>query len=602
MAYLYSDYLKFLKEKGLLQVINRYVDTNYEMAEVTDRQASLPSGGKALLFENNGTGFSIVTNLFSSQQKIAAALGVTNLDDAAERLVSFIQSSYPTHLNKSLLRRSSNDVGQYAPHTLSTGPCQEIAMFPPDLNRIPFLRNRQYDQACCLTTGQLYIKNPYKQTFYVSSTRMQWHSKDTAQVRIEPSSPVAQFIHATQSNTVPVAICFGGDPLYTLSSFFHLKTDLDPLILAGYMRKKSIGKVTCLSQPIEIPENSDLVIEGYIDKNDALMEAVSCGEHTGFYSIGIKEPLLHVTCITHRRNPVIPQFLPGNILARSRGTVSRIMSRFLNICLQQTVSPEISRFIIPSVATYCNMVLVSIDKFYNGQVYKVAHTIWGNFLTALNKLLIVTDQDVDIRSMRQLHRVLLENYNPATDTFFSRGPLSLLDHSAPQNGFGGKICIDATAKTGRHRNVPPDSKTPAICFYHAKVGYMPEKIFPDSLIYVRLDDTVDTSCNALCLWQTISNTDPIRDVRLVEGKLFVDACSKRPGDRGVTRPWPNVCCSKKETIEAVDGYWDRLMLGNAVPSPSLRFQCLLRGEQAMMPQNNTQASISQEAPVPTKSL
>lgn len=603
MAFRYRDYLSLLKERDQLFIINKNVDTAMELAEVTDRQASLPNGGKAILFENTGTAFAIVTNQFSSERRIADAFGVAELDEAVSRLESFLHTSLPVNIQKSRFRHSPlQELAQYFPRKSSIGACQEIAMFPPDLNRIPFLRNRPFDEAYTLTNGQAYIKNTALDTYHICSTRIQWHSKSTVQIRLEPSSVASQLIHSDPSTRVPIAVCFGGDPLFTLSSLFPLRTDFDALLFAGYMRKRAVTTVPCLSQPIEVPESSDLVLEGYIDKNETLLDSVSCGEHTGYYSMGSKEPLMHVTCITHRKDPVIPQFIPGITLLHSRGVVSKVAAHFHGLVLKQTITPEIDRFITPTIATWGNFAIVSIDKSYTGQAYKVAHTLWGFSLTALNKVLVVVDKDADMRSMEKLNQVLLQCYNPATDTFFSRGPLSLLDHAAPQNGFGGKICLDATYKKNRKnldRKFPP--RTQAIFFYRADDETNPESASPDSLIYIKVDSHINLSHKAMCMWQAISHADAIRDIRLTEGKLYVDATTKRQGGRGVIRPWPNVSCSSAETIELVNQNWERYLIGDPITSPSLRYQSLLRGNQPMISTNNTEANNSQQAKDPARS-
>lgn len=277
----FEEFLKILHQKDELLTISRFVDPNMEIAELTDRQMAQPHGGKALLFENNGTNFPVVTNIFSSEKRIALVFDMDNLDDVCTRISGFFQAFSQTLTNSRFMRKSPlAELTQYIPKNSNSGSCQEIALFPPDLNRIPFLRNREFDEAHSLHDVPMIIKNPYLNTYSVESTRLMWHSKTTIQVRFEPGSQAASFINESPQGRIPVALLLGGDPLYTLTGIIPRSSDIDPLLLGGYLRKKAMVKVPCLSQPLEVPENCDLVIEGYIDKNAQLLTAAACGENT----------------------------------------------------------------------------------------------------------------------------------------------------------------------------------------------------------------------------------------------------------------------------------------------------------------------------------
>lgn len=577
----FEEFLKILHQKDELLTISRFVDPNMEIAELTDRQMAQPHGGKALLFENNGTNFPVVTNIFSSEKRIALVFDMDNLDDVCTRISGFFQAFSQTLTNSRFMRKSPlAELTQYIPKNSNSGSCQEIALFPPDLNRIPFLRNREFDEAHSLHDVPMIIKNPYLNTYSVESTRLMWHSKTTIQVRFEPGSQAASFINESPQGRIPVALLLGGDPLYTLTGIIPRSSDIDPLLLGGYLRKKAMVKVPCLSQPLEVPENCDLVIEGYIDKNAQLLTAAACGENTGFYSLGGKEPLIHVTCITHKKNAVLPLIIPGIGLVRSKNNLCKTISAFVETNFEQTVALEVRKLCLPCYSYPIAVAVVSIRKFYPGQTHKVAHGFWGSPLTALNKLLIIVDETVDVYNRYEVNECIRQYYSPSRDTFFSRGPLSINDHASPQRGFGGKMCIDATKKTIPYTHVPSSSPDPCQ-FYHKSEGN-PLENRSDARILVAVDEEIDTDNRELCLWMAINQADPVRDVRIENGILYVDACIKRKGDKGITRPWPNVCCSSPETIRNVDKYWDRLKIGHSVISPSLKIQRLLREGNAQV--------------------
>lgn len=581
MIHYFDDFLKKLRQKDELLTVNRFIEPNLEIAEITDRQASLPGGGKALLFNNTGTDFPVISNIFSSENRILMAFDMESTDEIYTRISGFYKAIAQNQAGNRFLRKPPfSEITQYAPKTGNVGSCQEIALFPPDLNRIPFLRNRPYDQAHSIHEVPLIIRNPYMNSYSIESTRLLWHSKTTVQVRFEPGSQSALLINNSPQGRIPIALFFGGDPLYTLTSMIPRSVDVDPLLLNGYLRKKPIIMVPCLSQPLEVPENCDLVIEGYIDKNAQTVPSVACGDNTGFYSIGGKEPLMHVTCITHRKNAMLPMIVPslGQIL--SRRALTRIISAFVETNMEQSVAPGVRQLCYPYFGRCGSAAIVAIKKFYPGQTHKTAHAFWGSGITSLNKVLVLVDEHVDVYDRSQVNECIRQHYNPSRDTFFGRGPLSLSDHAAPQRGFGGKICLDATAKSTA---CTTSSSIPAepYQFYH-KSEKEPLKNRSEALILISVDEEIDLNDRDMCLWMAISQTDPIRDTRIENGILYVDACTKKQGDRGVTKPWPNVCCSSMETIQTVDSYWDRLKAGDPITSPSYRIQALLRKGKAQI--------------------
>jgi len=579
MIHYFDEFLKILHQKGELLTITRHVDTNQEITEITDRQANRPNGGKALLFTDTGTDFPIVTNVFSSEKRIALAFEMDTLDDVCNRISAFYQAMAQSCTSNRFMRRSPvSEFNQYVPKTSNSGSCQEIALFPPDLNRIPFLRNRPFDQAHSLHEVPLLIKNPYLDTYTIESTRLLWHSKTTVQLRFEPGSQASLFINESPQSRIPVALFFGGDPLYTLTGIIPRSTDVDPLLMGGYLRKKPIVKVPCLSQPLEVPENCDLIIEGYIDKNAQQVPSASCGENTGFYSTGGKEPLMHVTCVTHRKNPKLLLRIPSLGVMRSRRHLSKAVSVFVETNIEQTIAMEVRRICFPYFAENGSAAIVAIRKYYQGQTYKVAHAFWGSSITYLNKLLILVDEHVNVTNLHEVNECIKKHYNPSLDTFFSKGPLSMSDFAAPQSGFGGKMCIDATTKGRDNFHKPSMGKEPYQFFHKSEKDHL--KYHADIRMIIAVDEAVNLKDKDLCFWMMINHTDPVRDVSIENGILLVDACTKKKGDPGVLRPWPNVSCSSRDTIMAVDNYWERLKIGEFIPSPSLRFQPFLRNGKA----------------------
>jgi 4-hydroxy-3-polyprenylbenzoate decarboxylase len=219
---------------------------------------------------------------------------------------------------------------------------------------------------------------------------------------------------------------------------------------------------------------------------------------------------------------------------------------------------------------------VKIEQQYQGQAIKVAHALWGAGQMMFNKIMIIVDDDIALSDYQAVMRVTEEHYLPEHDTYFSQGPLDVLDHSTATNGFGGKMCIDATRKAGRQQAASEKLQAKGDgC--QLTIG---------SKIIIQFDKNVDTTDFSTCAWLLGNNVNPTRDCSVEHGQLLIDARSKITGnvsdghsslqDEHKPQRWPNIICMDAATIAAVDRKWDKLGLGTFLPSPSLKFQRLVR--------------------------
>lgn len=226
--------------------------------------------------------------------------------------------------------------------------------------------------------------------------------------------------------------------------------------------------------------------------------------------------------------------------------------------------PEILDLHLPEEGIGHNLAIVKIEKNYPGQAIKVAHALWGAGQMMFNKIMILIDQDIDIRDHNQVLDALNKNYKAKRDTHFSRGPLDILDHSAPAFSYGGKVMFDATVKHPEEsgnlvHSFEKEEETP-LFFTHSK-----------DVLKGKINVIVDAQITDLYsqLWIWGSNCDPIRDSYFVEDKLVMDSTTKKKGHN--VREWPAMALSAKETIEAIDNKWSKLGLGEFIESPSLKF-------------------------------
>ena len=183
-----------------------------------------------------------------------------------------------------------------------------------------------------------------------------------------------------------------------------------------------------LTCDLEVPADADFVIEGYIDPAEALVTEGPFGDHTGFYSLADLYPLVHVTAVTMRRNPIFPATIVGRPPMEDF-YLGHATERIFLPLLKLTI-PEIVDYHMPAEGIFHNLVFVSIQKEYPGQAYKVMNALWGQGLMSLAKVLIVVDDWVNVRNPQEAWWVALNNIDPERDTRFTMGPMDVLDHSS----------------------------------------------------------------------------------------------------------------------------------------------------------------------------
>jgi 4-hydroxy-3-polyprenylbenzoate decarboxylase len=242
---------------------------------------------------------------------------------------------------------------------------------------------------------------------------------------------------------IPAAVVLGGDPACVWCASAPLPSDVDEYLLAGWLRGEPVPFVRCVSQPLEVPANADIVIEGTIDPTDQRPEG-PFGDHTGYYTPVERFPAFHVTAITRRRAPIYPATVVG-VPPMEDYWMGKATER-LFLPLVQLFLPEVVDLAMPAPGVFHNLVLVSIKKRFPGHARKVIHGLWGLALLSLAKAVVVVDEWVDVQDPTEAAWQALGNVDWSRDVVISDGPVDQLDHDSYQPSFGGKIGIDATAK------------------------------------------------------------------------------------------------------------------------------------------------------------
>ncbi len=634
-----EQFIEALEKAGELIRIKAYVDPKLEIAEITDRISKSGNGGKALLFENTGFDFPVLMNAYGSEKRMCMALGVDHLDDVAkeiEDLFKLLAAPKEGILDKLKLLPKLGQFASWMPKVKSgKGECQEVIMTDPDITKLPVITCWPKDGGPFVTLPVIHTKDPNNNTRNVGMYRMQvfgpvltgmhWHKHKVSAKHFEEYKKL--------NKKMPVAVALGGDPVYAYSATAPLPENVDEYMLAGFLRKKKVELVKCITQPdVEVPADADFIIEGYVDPNDELIWEGPFGDHTGYYSLPDWYPKFHITAITHKKKAVYPATIVG-IPPQEDAWLGKATERIFLAPIKMTMVPEILDMDMPIEGVFHNLVITKIKKDYAGQGQKVMNAMWGAGQMMFNKILVMADEGVTIQDYGSLAKYVFKNLNPATDIFFSTGPMDVLDHSCSKMGFGGKMCIDGTTKFDEELDenslneiTPIDSvaiKNAIRSFSEINIANtsLLEKNIPCLILSVEknrkghlkelhqqicslkelegikmilyVEHTVDANDLPTALWRFCNNLDPKRDFHLYENasKTYPDktfACMGLDGTRktkefdNFNRDWPNIIVADDTTIKAVDEKWDQLGLGTFISSPSLKFKDQQYGEEAVV--------------------
>ena len=441
-----SDFVQVLENAGELRRIAHPVKAELEIAEIADRV--MKAGGPALLFENVvGKKIPLLINAFGSMKRMSIALGVNDIEEIAKKISKLIQIQPPrTFKDKIQLAGELIKLAGLPPKIVSDGACHEVVQREPDLNILPVLTCWPGDAGPFITLPMVFSKEPVKGTRNVGLYRMQVFDARTTGMHWHLHKVGARhFQHQKKSaGKMELAVCLGGDPAMIYAATAPLPDQIDEILFAGFVRNKGVELTRGITVDIEVPADTDIVIEGYVDPSEPLRREGPFGDHTGFYSLADEYPVFHVTCITHRKNPVYPTTIVGRPPMEDvylGKTTERLFLPLVRVTL-----PEIADMNLPVHGVFHNLAIVSIKKEYPAHARKVMHALWGLGQMMFTKILIVVDHDVNIQNLSEVTWIVGNHIDPKRDMVFLDGPVDVLDHAAPRLGFGSKVGIDATRK------------------------------------------------------------------------------------------------------------------------------------------------------------
>jgi len=573
------------------------VSAELEITEIADRLVK--SGGPALLFERVvGKDFPVGIGLFGTRERTAFALGVEDLDELArkvERLLALSPGKGGLSALMGLLPKLPLLRG-FFPRRVRRAPVQEVVLKGEavDLTRLPVLKCWPLDGGPFLTlplvitkdpeTGELNLGMYRMQVLDRRSTAMHWQLHKVGRRHLEKARKLGK--------KLPVAVALGGDPVLTYAATAPLPPlpGVSEFHLAGFLRGAPIALARGVTVDLPVPAEAEIVLEGYIDPEEPLVEEGPFGDHTGFYTPVDLYPRFHVTAITHRRGAIYPATIVGVPPMEDAYLIEASERLFLPAL--RLVLPEVADYHMPPEGVAHNWVNVALRKEYPGQAYKVAYGMLGLGQMMFAKVLVAVDEGEPLRpGFATLQKALLHAL-PGRDTLLLRGPIDVLDHSSRAFAYGGKLLIDGTRKLPEeggeapftlraHSALPQDPEVldqrqwPGVWGVALKKERpfqalaLAERLLrhPESagirLLLLADHDTALTPEELL--WAVLNNIDPERDARVmpgVEGPVLVLDGTRKLPEEGFNRVWPERIRMDPKVRALVEARWKEYGLGD----------------------------------------
>ena len=454
-------------------------------------------GGPALLFENikGHPGQQVLINQFGSERRMALALGVDRLEEIAERITGLMQMkpSGGGFLDKLKMLPQLGALAAAFPKTVAAkdAPCKEVIQREGfDLNQFPILKCWPQDGGRFITLPCVHTRDPktgkrnigtYRmQVFDGQTTGMHWqrqkvaaeHYRNAMRAASElgstenpltanvaamaesaggsvqiPDGPIGGlpqvFLCKAHGSRLEVAVAIGTDPATTFSAIVPAPPEVEEFMVAGFLRGKPLEIVQCETVDLQVPAHSEIVLEGYVELGELRTEG-PFGDHTGFYTMTDQYPVFHLTCITHRKDPIYSATIVGKPPMED-AWLAKAVERIFLPAMKMTI-PEIVDINLPPEGVAHNLMLVSIRKSYPGQARKVMNAIWSLGQAMFTKCIVIVDEDCDVQNVPEVVLRVANNIDPERDIQFMLGPVDSLDHSSRLPNYGSKMGIDATRK------------------------------------------------------------------------------------------------------------------------------------------------------------
>ncbi len=589
--------IELLKKNDELRVIDEELDIYLEIPHLAYAEVKKKDGGKALLFTNvvdkkSGKKFqeSVFMNVFGSYRRCELLFGRT-IESVADEITKLLHMRPPEgFFNKLSMAGELFALKNIFPKKLSgSGICQQVKYLDEniDLYNLPVLTTWEQDGGPFITMGQVYTQSLDGEMVNLGMYRLQVYDKNHLGMHWQIHKDSSHFFDQYQKagKKMPVSVAIGGDPLYTWCATAPLPYGVNELLMYGLIKKESAKLVKSLTTPLYVPNDVDYVIEGWVDTHDLRTEG-PFGDHTGYYTLKEPYPVMEVSAITTKKEPVFLATVVGKPPLEDKYMGWATGKIFFP--LLKTTAPDLTDYHMPENAGFHNLILAKMKPLYKGHAKQFMHAFWGaGQMSFVKHAIFLDDNAPTLENYEAVTTYILDRFTPKS-LFITEGILDALDHSSPEALVGGKLGIDATSANkveapqllgddelfARVKELIPDAvslhqfmrrtKNPITVISVRKTKNA--KSYFDALVelsmHIRIVVFVDEAKNDIfnpymLIWRVTNNMDAVRDVYVSGLMVGIDGTNKNLLD-GFSREWPDDVECTQSVVDALKrkGVWD----------------------------------------------
>ncbi len=582
-----NDVIQWLKDNGNLKIIDEPLDVELEIPHIAYIEVK-KENSRPLLFTkpiNRTKGIEydmpVLMNIFANKQLTQNIFG-KHPDRVAEGIERLLKLKPPKGLIAKLkmIPQLFALKNVFPKRLKSTGACQQLIVKKKDVNldKLPILKTWEEDGGAFITMGQVYTQSLDGEMQNLGMYRLQQYDKNHLGMHWQIHKDASHFFDQYQKvgKKMPVTVGIGGDPLYIWCGQAPMPHGMFEMLLYGFVRGKNARLVKSITNDIYIPEDVDIVIEGFVDPQKMKIEG-PFGDHTGYYTLKEPYPVMEIETITMKKKPVFQATVVGKPPLEDKYMGWATERIFLPML--KPMAPDLIDYYMPENGVFHNLILGKMKTLYKGHAQQFMHAFWGVGQMSFVKHAIFVNADApELSDDMAITEYILNRLDP-DKILITQGIIDALDHTANETLVGGKLGIDATGdivesgvenpidnttllqkmqeidssilelrqyfiETKNPICVVTVNKTKSVMSDIKKIYHLKEHI-KVLIIFDKENNDIDEPY--MLLWRVVNNIDAQRDV-IIKPIIIVDGTNKSKVD-GFNREWPGDTFCTKEVLD-----------------------------------------------------
>lgn len=379
-------YLKKLTDLGEIIIVNTTVNSHLELAALCRREFSKPLGGQALFFEQvTGSTIPVAANLFGSEKRLSLMLKSDSLTDFRHKIQNLLQARHGS---------TSKRLQLPTPSVFSLSP-QLKTIESYNLHTLPAIRSWPQEPSRYLTLALVTTSHPETGETNLGLYRAQIVSDSTLAINFSTGTGAANHLEAAKrcDRIMPISLVLGADPGLLWVAAAPLPQGCDEYAFYRALLNPKLALTAGVSQPLAVPADSEIVLEGEIRPDETVDEG-PFGNHSGQYVTRRDCPLMRVTAVRLRANPVMPVTVVGpppseNIYLAKANEI--LIREILKIDF-----PQVTNIQMPWETFFHSVAIVTVKPLRTGQARELIYSLWQSSPLNRSRLLVLLDEDINL--------------------------------------------------------------------------------------------------------------------------------------------------------------------------------------------------------------